>query len=61
MEKYKKMSSIMVLKEYFGYRPGMGLKDFAAEVKALTPEDKAELVTLAAAELSVEVEDKPLG
>ena len=51
----RKMSSIMVLKEYFGYQPGKGLKEFAAEVKALTPEDKAELVALAAAELGVEL------
>lgn len=49
----KSMSSIMVLKEYFGYRPGEGLKDFAAEVKALSDADKLELATLAAAELGV--------
>jgi len=54
-----KKSAIMILKEYFGYRPGpnMGLKDFAEEVKALSAEDKAELVRLAAVELGVEVLD----
>lgn len=61
MEKYKKMSSVMILKEYFGYQPGKGLKEFAAEVKALNPADKAELATLAAKELGVEVGEMPLG
>lgn len=49
----REMSQIMVLKEYFGYRPGEGLKEFSAEVKALTPEDKTELAELAAKELGV--------
>ena len=53
-----KKSGIVILKDYFGYRPGMGLKGFADEVKALTPEDKAELVALAAVELGVEVIDE---
>jgi hypothetical protein len=29
------------LKDYFGYKPGQNLTDFMAEIKALTPEDKA--------------------
>lgn len=52
-----KKSGILILKEFFGYQPGRGLKDFAEEVKALTPEDKTELVKLAAVELGVEVLD----
>ena len=51
----KPMSSIMILKQYFGFQPGKGLKDFAAEVKALTPEDKQELADLAAKELGVSI------
>lgn len=62
MESTKKpMSSIMILKEYFGYRPGTGLKEFAAEVKTLSEADKLELVNLAAKELGVSVVDPGKG
>lgn len=30
-------------KEYFGVRPGEGLKEFMAEVKALSDDDKQEI------------------
>lgn len=44
-------SDASVLKEYFGLKEGQGLADFVAEIKKLTPEDKAELVELAKKEL----------
>ena len=50
-----KKTPISVLREFFGYRQGKGLKDFAAEIKALSPEEKLELATLAAVELGVEL------
>lgn len=34
-----------LLKEYFGYRAGQKLTDFAAELKSLSPEEKAQLET----------------
>lgn len=45
----------MILKTYFGFQPGQSLTDFAEGVKALSPEDKDELVTLAAKALGVSV------
>lgn len=33
-------SFTIAMKEFFGYRPGEGLAQFQAELKALTPEDK---------------------
>lgn len=33
-------------KEYFGYKDGQGLKEFAAEVKQLSHESKMELAAL---------------
>lgn len=43
----KKSSGVSVLKKYFGYLPGQTLKEFAAEVRELSPSDKDELVALA--------------
>ncbi len=43
-EKPKSPATAKTLKDFFGLRPGEGLKDFAAELKALTPEDKEQLV-----------------
>ena len=34
-----------LLKEYFGYRAGQKLTDFAAELKSLSPEEKTQLET----------------
>ena len=42
-------------KEFFGYRPGQGLREFALEIKALTPEDRVELAALLSKELGCEV------
>lgn len=45
-----------VLSEYFGKKPGQQLSEFYAELKALKPEDKEELVIGAAKELGWSVE-----
>ena len=37
-------SPVKVLKEFFGLKPDQTLKDFAAELKELTSEDKEQLV-----------------
>lgn len=36
----KTMSLTAALRDYFGYKPGQGLGDFMAEIKALTNDDK---------------------
>lgn len=51
-----KMKPIIVLKTFFGYKPGQQLKDFAEELRKLSPEEKSELVALAAKELGVELD-----
>jgi hypothetical protein len=45
-------SDIVLLKEFFGLNPGQTPKEFGAEMKALTPEDKAELVALVRSRLA---------
>lgn len=47
---------IVVFRDYFGLQPGQTLQQFVAEVKALSPEDRAELLTGAALELGYVVE-----
>lgn len=47
------MSAATILKDYFGYKPGEGLTEFQKELKALSPEEKKELATLAAKELGL--------
>ncbi len=39
----KKMGFVSACKEFFGLKEGQTLTQFAAELKALTPKDKAEL------------------
>ena len=39
---------VLIIREFFGYKPGQTLKEFTDEVKALTAEDKQELAGLAA-------------
>lgn len=39
----KKMSFVAACREFFGFREGTGLKDFSAELKALTDKDRVEL------------------
>lgn len=50
------MGKTTILMKFFGRKPGQSLSEFNAEIKALTPEDKEELVTLAAKELGVEID-----
>lgn len=40
----KKPSAASIIKDFFGYLPGQKLSDFAAELKALSDEDKSQLV-----------------
>ena len=46
-----KKSKLVVIREYFGARPGEGLKEFSAELKALTAQEKIELAQGAAINL----------
>ena len=48
-------SAVMILKEFFGFLPNQTLQEFNAELKALSPAEKAELVDLAAKELGYTV------
>lgn len=48
-------SPMMILKDFFGYKPGQSLQEFAAEIKELSAEEKATLVSLAAKEMGVEI------
>jgi len=45
-EMMKKMTFIAACRTFFGPRPGDGLADFVAEVRALGPEDRAEFIEL---------------
>lgn len=51
-----KMTKKVVLKKFFGYRPGEGLKQFTEELKALSEQEERELAELAAKALGVELE-----
>jgi hypothetical protein len=60
-EEPKKMKPTAILRAFFntpgdpeGYEK-KGAADFLAEIKQLSPEDKAELVDLAAKEMGVEI------
>ena len=53
MEKMKFVTACM---KFFGRKEGQNLMDFAKEVNALTPTDKAELAPLLSKALAVEVE-----
>ena len=39
----KRPSFVSACKEYFGFKPGQKLSDFAAEIKALSASDKVEI------------------
>ena len=51
MEVNMAKTGIMALKEFFGYRPGDTMKEFKAEIDALTIEERAELTALTEAAL----------
>jgi hypothetical protein len=53
----KRHTRKVVIKNFFGYRPGDGLKQFAAELAELSEEEQTELAQLAAEELGVELEE----
>jgi hypothetical protein len=38
------MSYVKAMKDFFGFKPGQSLMEFAAELKALTPADKLEFI-----------------
>ena len=39
----KEMRFTAACRDFFGYRPGTGLREFGEELKALTAEDRAEI------------------
>ena len=48
------MKATSIFMKFFGRKPGQTLVQFAAEIKALGADEKAELAKLAAKELGVE-------
>lgn len=42
----KHCTFIMACREFFGNKPGQSLQEFAAEIRALTAEDRAELIEM---------------
>ena len=52
----EKKTAVIILKTFFGYRPGHEtLKDFNEEIKALSAQEKEELALLCAKELGFDV------
>ena len=49
------MTFAMAVRKYFGKLEDQSFSDFAAEIKALTDKDRADLAPLLSAELGVEV------
>ena len=47
----KKMSDLVAIKTYFGYKGGQAAREFLKETQALSAEDKAELGQLCREEL----------
>lgn len=45
-ENLKQMTFVQACRSFFGMLPNETLQEFVAELKALTPEDKAELIVL---------------
>lgn len=50
------MTFAMAIRKYFGKLPGQTMADFAAEIKAFTDEDRADLAPLLSIELGEEVQ-----
>jgi len=42
-EKKAPMAFVGACKDFFGFKPEQGLKDFADELKQLTPKDRADI------------------
>ena len=51
----KSIGPMAILKEFFGYKTGQGLREFGEEVKKLSPEEKDWMVSEAAKMLGVTV------
>ena len=49
----KTLGTLAILRKFFGYREGETMKDFADELKQLTPAEKWEMADLAAIEMGV--------
>ena len=52
-----KKTKLVVIREYFGVAPSNSLKEFSAELKALSAEEKLELARGAATNLGLTQED----
>lgn len=46
MENLKHCTFIMACREFFGHKPGQTLQEFAAEVRALTAEDRQAFIAM---------------
>ena len=46
MSENQPVTFVVACKQFFGLLPGQTLQQFAAELRQLTPGDKAELITL---------------
>ncbi len=51
------MKPLATLKKFFGFRPGEGISQFAAEVKQLSDEERIELARLAAEAMGTELDE----
>jgi hypothetical protein len=52
------MKFVVAIKRFFGTREGKGVKDLAAEIRALSPKDTAELAPMLSEALGEPVEDR---
>lgn len=57
MAEKRQLKSIGVLKEFFGLKEGQTNMEFLHELKELSPDERKELSTLAAAQLGVDLID----
>lgn len=50
------MKYVRIFHDFFGRKPGQSLAEFSKELKELSPDERDELATLAAAELGTTYE-----
>jgi len=50
------MTFMAACKNFFGFKPGQTLSEFSAEIKALTPADRAELTPGLETALNVKID-----
>ena len=55
IDEKKRMTPVVAIRNFFGYRPGDTLAEFSAEVKQLSEGEKMELARLACEELGAEL------